>query len=392
MTGAESAAVRVVERFRGRLGKIERKVQQRRDAGHQPPRVVALEWLDPPFAAGHWVPEQVRRAGGWELLGRDGERSAETTWRAVRDVDPEMLVLMPCGYHVNDAVAEWAQGEAAGGLPEAPGGPPRPGLRRRRVGLLQPTGTARPRRHRDARRDLRPGRASSRPRRSRAGPRSTRSAGVPFRATFDCLWCGTRHTVRGPEDVEGWAQLCPDCVGKAGDNPFLRTRLRAGMAERGMARAGDRGGATARPRPVPAGGRGGPPAAPPADIAARSTPRWSPTTRPARPSTTTGISAAVATPTDRSTTWPGQPTWTRRPCGSTRCRGTARSSSSPRGRAGGRPSSPRAASCGCTTPPRRRSTERAIGSSPTDCAPTSMSAMPGPSPIARSMVCSPASG
>ena len=109
MTGAESAAVRVVERFRGRLGKIERKVQQRRDAGHQPPRVVALEWLDPPFAAGHWVPEQVRRAGGWELLGRDGERSAETTWRAIRDVDPEMLVLMPCGYHVNDAVAEWAK-------------------------------------------------------------------------------------------------------------------------------------------------------------------------------------------------------------------------------------------------------------------------------------------
>ncbi len=109
MTGAESAAVRVVERLRGRLGRIERKVRQRRDAGHQAPRVVALEWFDPPFAAGHWVPEQVRRAGGWELLGQEGAKSVETTWRAVRDVDPEMLVLMACGYHVNDAKAEWAR-------------------------------------------------------------------------------------------------------------------------------------------------------------------------------------------------------------------------------------------------------------------------------------------
>lgn len=107
MTGAESAAVRVVERLRGRLGRIERKVERRRDGGHRPPRVVALEWLDPPFAAGHWVPEQVRRAGGWELLGREGERSVQTSWQAIREVDPEMLVLMPCGYHVHQAVAEW---------------------------------------------------------------------------------------------------------------------------------------------------------------------------------------------------------------------------------------------------------------------------------------------
>jgi iron complex transport system substrate-binding protein len=107
MTGAESAAMRVVERLRGRLGRIERRVEKRRGSGHRPPRVVALEWLDPPFAAGHWVPEQVRRAGGWEVLGHEGERSTETTWRAVREVDPEMLLLMPCGYHVNEARAEW---------------------------------------------------------------------------------------------------------------------------------------------------------------------------------------------------------------------------------------------------------------------------------------------
>src|SRR5947208_2051649 len=74
-----------------------------------PPEVVAVEWLDPPFAAGHWVPEQVRRAGGWEILGAEGERSTQTTWAAVREVDPEMIVLMPCGFHLDETVAEWSR-------------------------------------------------------------------------------------------------------------------------------------------------------------------------------------------------------------------------------------------------------------------------------------------
>jgi iron complex transport system substrate-binding protein len=71
--------------------------------------VVALEWLDPPFASGHWVPEQIRRAGGWELLGSDGDRSRATTWDAIADVDPEMLLLMPCGDHLAETHAEWAR-------------------------------------------------------------------------------------------------------------------------------------------------------------------------------------------------------------------------------------------------------------------------------------------
>jgi len=66
---------------------------------------------------------------------------------------------------------------------------------------------------------------------------------MPFRSTFDCLWCGTPWSVRGPDDLEGWAQLCPTCVGKAGDNGFLRFRLRDALAERGTARA---------PAPAPA--------------------------------------------------------------------------------------------------------------------------------------------
>jgi demethylmenaquinone methyltransferase/2-methoxy-6-polyprenyl-1,4-benzoquinol methylase len=59
---------------------------------------------------------------------------------------------------------------------------------------------------------------------------------MPFRATFDCLWCGTSWTARSADDLEGWAQLCPDCVGRAGDNEFLRFRLRHALAERSAAR------------------------------------------------------------------------------------------------------------------------------------------------------------
>lgn len=79
---------------------------------------------------------------------------------------------------------------------------------------------------------------------------------MPFRASFSCLWCGTAHTCRGSDDLEGWAQLCPACVGKAGDNGFLRFRLHQALTERGAATRGD-------PGPVPPAA-----AAPPAASAA----------------------------------------------------------------------------------------------------------------------------
>ena len=55
---------------------------------------------------------------------------------------------------------------------------------------------------------------------------------MPFRSTFACLWCGRRHQVRALGDLEGWAQLCPDCLGHAGDNEFLRFRLKRALTER----------------------------------------------------------------------------------------------------------------------------------------------------------------
>jgi len=58
---------------------------------------------------------------------------------------------------------------------------------------------------------------------------------MPFHATFACLWCGNAHSCRAADELEGWAQLCPDCVGKAGDNGFLRFRLRRALTERAQA-------------------------------------------------------------------------------------------------------------------------------------------------------------
>jgi iron complex transport system substrate-binding protein len=107
MAEVEDDALDLVETLRARLGAIEEIVAARREDGHRPPRVVGVEWLDPPFTVGHWVPEQIRRAGGWDLLGSDGAAAVATTWDAVREVDPEMLVLMPCGFHLAETIAEW---------------------------------------------------------------------------------------------------------------------------------------------------------------------------------------------------------------------------------------------------------------------------------------------
>jgi len=109
MTDAEDEAVDVVGGLRERLGHVEARVTDRRAARRTPPRIVGLEWLDPPFAVGHWVPEQIRRAGAWDLLGAEGERSIETSWDAIRDVDPEMLVLMPCGFHLDHGLEAWRE-------------------------------------------------------------------------------------------------------------------------------------------------------------------------------------------------------------------------------------------------------------------------------------------
>jgi iron complex transport system substrate-binding protein len=105
MTEAEDEAMEVVLGLRERLQAIEGIVVARREHGYTAPRIAALEWLDPPTAVGRWIPEQARLAGGWELLGREGERPSPTTWAALRDVDPQILVVMPAGLHLPETMA-----------------------------------------------------------------------------------------------------------------------------------------------------------------------------------------------------------------------------------------------------------------------------------------------
>jgi iron complex transport system substrate-binding protein len=115
MTEAEDAAMNLVASLRERLQVIETRVAERRRSGHRARRVVGLEWLDPPFATGHWVPEQIRRAGGWDLLGLDGGSARETTWEAVAEVAPDLIFLMPCGFDLATTRTEWRRTR----LPEA---------------------------------------------------------------------------------------------------------------------------------------------------------------------------------------------------------------------------------------------------------------------------------
>lgn len=87
-----------VQALRDRLDRVTERV------GHRPrPRVLALEWLDPPFAPGHWFPEMVELAGGLNLLGRAGARSEQVEWADVQGLDPDVLLIAPCGWGLAEA-------------------------------------------------------------------------------------------------------------------------------------------------------------------------------------------------------------------------------------------------------------------------------------------------
>ena len=93
-TGAKDAALDLVARQRKRIDAVKLAV---RGVGHQP-RVVALEWFDPVFVAGHWTPQLIELAGGVDALGLPGEHSEQADWDTVRAARPEVVVCMPCGY------------------------------------------------------------------------------------------------------------------------------------------------------------------------------------------------------------------------------------------------------------------------------------------------------
>ncbi|GAA4711335.1 ABC transporter substrate-binding protein [Nocardioides conyzicola] len=92
-TGRSPAAEQLVSGLRERLSAVQARV-----AGLARPRVMLLEWTDPPYAPGHWVPEMIEAAGGTCLLGRAGARSERVLWESVHDAAPDVVVAAPCGY------------------------------------------------------------------------------------------------------------------------------------------------------------------------------------------------------------------------------------------------------------------------------------------------------
>ncbi len=87
---------------------LEGRIEQVRGAvaGRPRPRVAALEWLDPVFAGGHWVPEMIAAAGGTDVLGEPGRRSAVVGWEALASARPEIVVVMPCGLYAEQSAEQ----------------------------------------------------------------------------------------------------------------------------------------------------------------------------------------------------------------------------------------------------------------------------------------------
>jgi iron complex transport system substrate-binding protein len=101
-TDAKDAAVELVQETSARIDRIRLLTR----TATRRPRVAALEWLDPPFTAGHWTPQLIEYAGGEDVFGFAGENSEERTWEEVAAMHPDIVIVMPCGYDAEIAYRE----------------------------------------------------------------------------------------------------------------------------------------------------------------------------------------------------------------------------------------------------------------------------------------------
>jgi iron complex transport system substrate-binding protein len=104
LLGAEERAAEVAASMRERIGRIQQTALRVPSI-----RTLALEWTDPPFAGGHWIPDMVQIAGGTNLLSLKEQPSRGVTWREIADSTPEVVVVMPCGYFLSEAEDEAAR-------------------------------------------------------------------------------------------------------------------------------------------------------------------------------------------------------------------------------------------------------------------------------------------
>jgi iron complex transport system substrate-binding protein len=112
-TGVSERATRLVGDLRARLARVAAAV-----AGRRRPKVAVIEWVDPPFTAGHWIPDLVSAAGGRPVAARPGAQSVPTRWADNATAAPDIVVVAPCGYHL-PGVIEQARA-AAQALPAIP--------------------------------------------------------------------------------------------------------------------------------------------------------------------------------------------------------------------------------------------------------------------------------
>jgi len=101
LTGRTDRATGLLEDLQVRLDVVRAAVSAK-----VRPRVLALEWLDPPFAGGHWVPEMIALAGGLDVVASPGDHSARLTWEQIAEADPDVIVVMPCGFDEAGAAAQ----------------------------------------------------------------------------------------------------------------------------------------------------------------------------------------------------------------------------------------------------------------------------------------------
>jgi len=99
--GIEPQAAEIRRGLEARLEAVRAAV-----AGEPRPRVLALEWLDPPFLGGHWVPEMIELAGGEDVVGRAGQKSPQVEWEDLAGLGPDAIVAMPCGWYLEDSRAQ----------------------------------------------------------------------------------------------------------------------------------------------------------------------------------------------------------------------------------------------------------------------------------------------
>jgi iron complex transport system substrate-binding protein len=100
-TGRRDEAVALIARSAGRIDRVRLALR-----GVRRPAVAAIEWLDPVFAAGHWTPQLIEYAGGADVLGFPGERSQQIDWETAAAAEPEVVIVMPCGFDAPHALEQ----------------------------------------------------------------------------------------------------------------------------------------------------------------------------------------------------------------------------------------------------------------------------------------------